>query len=104
MQNIEPIKLTYSGITLVMDFTHFVGIIPGHDDSSLSLESHIGIHELCRGFVHCIFISKTHKALHCKNCGFRIEMPKEINTYGKLRQWCADRMILEDLGGLEIRS
>ena len=33
-------------------------------------------------------VSKTHSVLCCENCMFRLPLPNEIDTLGKLRRWC----------------
>ena len=35
----------------------------------------------------------THYRLVCRNCGTILIVPKEVDTYGKLRQWCAEEMV-----------
>jgi hypothetical protein len=62
------------------------------DESSLpiSLCSYAGVHESDNGFVYALPVSETHYVIRCAICG-RITrpIPKEVNTYGKLRGWCA---------------
>jgi hypothetical protein len=52
----------------------------------------IGRHEGC-GPADFKPISATHKAIHCRDCGLRVVIPKEIDTYGKLRQYLADKLL-----------
>jgi len=42
---------------------------------------------------YCLEISATdtHYRLVCKGCGTILIVPNEFNTYGKLRQWCAEQ-------------
>jgi hypothetical protein len=54
--------------------------------------SAVGVHEFCKGFVDLQEISKTHNAICCRFCHMRIAIPKEVDTFGKLRQWCADEI------------
>lgn len=81
----EPIALTQFGETLLE--------YPGSkttDESKLS--GCIGIHEVCNCWVDLRVISKTHNILKCRSCGLRIPLLKSIDTYGKLRQWCAAKL------------
>ena len=34
----------------------------------------------------------THYRLVCGNCGTLLIVPKEVDTYGKLRHWCAKKI------------
>ncbi len=43
------------------------------------------IHRICRSWVDCKSISRTHSALVCRECKMRIVFPREIKTYGDLR-------------------
>lgn len=51
----------------------------------------VGIHYICNGTIFLRRVSATHNALCCSYCGLRIIIPKEVDDYGKLRQWFADR-------------
>ncbi len=53
------------------------------------LSTCFALHETCNGFVDLKRISKTHNCILCRACSLRIVIPQEIDTYGKLRQWCA---------------
>ena len=81
----EKIVLTEFGETLV-----------GCDNSSCTDESkicfYINVHQSCNGFVDLKEVSETHNALLCRCCGLRIVIPKNIDTYGKLRQWRAEQI------------
>jgi len=50
------------------------------------------MHEEC-GSVDFKSISATHNAIYCRHCGLRVAIPKEIDTYGKLRQYLADKLL-----------
>ena len=73
----------------------------GEDENEkICLISYIGCHihgELSKNpikyFVYLMAISKTHNVAVCAKCG-RITppIPKEVDTYGRLRQWCADEI------------
>lgn len=36
--------------------------------------------------------STTHNVIVCPHCYFRFLIPKEINTFAKLHEWCAKKM------------
>ena len=87
----NPIALNEFGETLLeypnsksADDRNILCVIDGR-----IVEVCIGIHDLCRGWVDAKPISKTHNALCCRRCNLRIVIPSEVNTFGKLRQWCA---------------
>ena len=76
----QPIQLTKFGETLIN--------YPGSESNDQSeLYCCIGIHEEC-GWMDIHKISKTHVALTCRNCGLRVVIPKDIKTYGQLREYC----------------
>lgn len=52
------------------------------DDCVLSLC--IGVHEFCEGWIDIGQVSKTHNALYCRRCNFRLLVPSEIDTWKKL--------------------
>lgn len=56
------------------------------------LGSCVGMHEGCNS-VDLKPVSATHNAIYCRHCGLRIVIPKEIDTYGKLRQYMADKLL-----------
>ena len=92
MKEIEPILLTSSGNTLVTKFGLTGWSDDITDDCRLSDASYVGIHEICDGFIDVRCCNKDHRALYCRSCGLRIEVPNHIDTYGKLRQWCAKQI------------
>lgn len=64
---------------------------PATDESELSHRC-IGLHETCRGWIYHNPISATHQAIWCASCKLRIVMPREIETYGQLRQYLAEKL------------
>lgn len=99
---IEPIVLTRFGETMIVEFP------PPWTEDKLTDEhplqcstTYIGIHESDKGFIYFRPVSKTHGIIHCAVCG-RITGPlllEGINTYGKLRDWCA-----KEIQAMQIRN
>ena len=80
---IEPIKLTDIGDILRVDRASLV------DEDSL-LTCGIKWHNHRCGAME-IRETQTHYRLNCMGggCGTIVAFPKEVNTFGKLREWCA---------------
>lgn len=78
-KNTDSIKLTEDGDALLE-----ISGSPMDDDSKLS--GCIGLHALCYGFIGVRSTSATHKVLCCKGCFLRIPIPREVDTFGKLRE------------------
>ena len=57
------------------------------------LKGVIGEHNLCGGSIETRIISTSHYALKCYRCGLRIPIPLEVNTYGKLQDYCSQKRI-----------
>lgn len=51
------------------------------------LSTCIGAHDICNGWMDIHEISKTHSAITCRKCGLRVVIPKEIDTYHKLKKY-----------------
>lgn len=91
---LNPIILTQFGETLVEqkndnleDTKAIFSIYEGR-----VLERCIGVHEICKGFIDCKPISKTHNVILCRSCRLRINIPIDVTTYGQLRIWCVSKM------------
>jgi len=74
----KPIVLTEYGETLTSQ-TNVT------DETQLGYGVHG--HNLCGGFVDIFEVSTTHNALHCRRCGLRVVIPKEVDTLGKLQEY-----------------
>jgi hypothetical protein len=89
----EPIMLTEFGETLrepsSIRFTEDVKF-------PKCIYSYIGVHDICRGFLYVRPVSKTHNVIFCGNCVLRVLIPNEVDTYGKLWQWCAEEIRRQD--------
>ena len=99
MLPIQPIHLTADGdilmdqpspIVLLSDRFEFpVYVIQDEDEISSSVA---GIHKYCGGIIECMQVTEKHKALVCRKCHLRILTPKEINTYGELREYMEESL------------
>ena len=83
----ESIIFTESGDTLVVEDSFHV-----NDESKLSSVSYIGYHKVSKGFIYLYPASDTFNRLLCKSLLISIPVPVEIDTYGKLRKWFANRI------------
>ncbi|OGZ64108.1 MAG: hypothetical protein A3A98_03955 [Candidatus Staskawiczbacteria bacterium RIFCSPLOWO2_01_FULL_40_39] len=97
----EPIVLTKIGETLIEDPVHQVN---EQDTFSKMPIAVLGVHDICKGWISVKGVSATHNIIYCRSCGLRIQFPREIDTYGKLRQWCADQMKAEKNRNHEING
>ncbi len=63
-----------------------------HTRDSCSLNSCIGIHEYCDGWMDRTPATKTHDAILCRVCRLRVLFPKKVKTFRELRQALASRV------------
>jgi len=47
----------------------------------------IGIHLVCTGLLLCQHVSKTHQAIHCKNCNLRVVIPRTVKTIEEIKDY-----------------
>lgn len=88
--SLEPIQITpegdllceYPPITLASCYEYFVK----HTCDADGLGSCVGVHEFCNGWMDRVRDSETHDAIVCRRCHLQVLFPKEVNTYGDLRQ------------------
>ena len=64
--------------------------LPEHEAKKMSIC--IGIHAVCSCWMDIREISSTHRALTCRGCNLRFVIPKEVQTFGDLRAFCAERL------------
>ncbi len=88
---LQPIQLTPEG-DLLREYPR-QGYFVDHTRDSDRFESCVGIHKHCGGWVDRRGATKTHDALLCRGCHLRVLFPKEISTYGELRQALASRFV-----------
>jgi hypothetical protein len=90
---LEPIKLTHEGDLLEeypVDTTN--GYFVDHRRDGDTLISCVGIHKHCMGFMDRRTTSATHDVILCRACGLRVTFPREVKTFGELRQALAKRL------------
>ena len=92
MKNIEPIVLTESGNTLVTRSKSTDSARDITDETPLPFCTYVGIHDVCNGFLELNPCNQHYKVLCCSDCHLRIEFPNNVDTYGKLRAWCAENL------------
>ena len=49
-------------------------------------------HHSCEDRMYYRIVSDTHACIFCVGCKFRLVFPIEIDTYGKLRDWCTEQI------------
>lgn len=64
----------------------------------------VGIHSDCDGKIQLRKVSETHNALCCDQCNLRIVIPKEVDTYKKLRAWFIAAINLKQQRAEEVRQ
>lgn len=88
----DPIVLNEFGETLIQ--------LPGSsittDAKQISFgSSHctfLGFHGLCGGCIAAYQVSENYYRIRCNYCNFTDVIPMEVDTYGKLRQWLAQKV------------
>ena len=94
---LAPIQLTPEGDllreyppgTLAFGLEYFVD----HTRNDRQLSSCVGIHEFCNCWMDRTRATKTHDAIVCRGCHLRVLFPKEVKTYGDLRQALASQQV-----------
>ena len=103
----EPIVLTENGQTLNpcvrSEDDIFEPSFYGWEHKNMNQDL-LGAHAICMGAIQLRLISETHNALCCNHCNLRIEIPTDINTLGKLRQWCAQQIAEKELWEKRLRT
>ncbi len=92
-----PIQLTpegdllqeYPPSMLAFGLTYFVD----HAKDDHQLNYCVGVHKHCNGWMDRVRATETHDAICCRNCHLRVLFPKEVRTYGELRQALASQSI-----------
>ncbi len=62
-----------------------------HTRDENGLNSCVGMHEYCNGWMDRTRATKMHDAIVCRACHLRVLFPREIKTYGELRQALASK-------------
>ncbi len=91
---LEPIQLTPEG-DMLKEYPPSTGsnYFVDHTRDRHELSSCVGLHVYCNGWIDRIRAAKTHDAIVCRNCHLRVLFPKEVKTYGELRQALASKHI-----------
>ncbi len=87
---LEPVQLTPEG-DLLREYPPSGSYSVDHTRDSRELKSCVGVHDYCNGWMDRGRATKTHDALVCRSCHLRVLFPKEIKTYGELRQALASK-------------
>lgn len=82
---LPPIQLTVEGDRL-REYPRSGRYLTDHVRDHNKLESCVGVHDFCGGFVDRRGATPTHDALTCRSCNLRVLFPKEVTTFGELRQ------------------
>lgn len=82
---LEPIQLTPEG-DLLREYPPSHNYFVDHTRNDCELSCCVGVHDYCDGWVDRTRVTKTHDALICRRCRLRVLFPKEVKTYGELRQ------------------
>jgi hypothetical protein len=86
---LTPIQLTPEGDMLCEDLPtiNWGNYFVEHTKDSRDLgSSGVGVHQYCNGYIDRKRATKTHDAIVCRACFLRVLFPKEVKTYGELRQ------------------
>ncbi|KKR88796.1 MAG: hypothetical protein UW50_C0001G0128 [Candidatus Wolfebacteria bacterium GW2011_GWA1_44_24] len=94
---LEPIQLTLEGDllreypprTLAFGSEYFVK----HTRDENDLGSCVGVHMHCNCWIDRRRATSTHDAIVCRGCHLRVLFPKEVKTYGDLRQVFASQRV-----------
>jgi hypothetical protein len=64
--------------------SHYPGDKHSKDSDDQKLSTCVGIHS-CHGWTDRHDVSPTHMALACRQCGWRVVLPRTIETFADLR-------------------
>ncbi len=82
---LKPIQLTAEG-DLLREYPLSDGYFVDHTRDDRELSDCVGVHDFCNGWMDRTRATETHDAIVCDSCPLRVLFPKEIKTYGELRQ------------------
>jgi len=95
IKKMKPIKLTQYGETLLeYPRSSYTTCVKPKDPEERQLNTCVGIHGVCNGWMDIREVSSTHKAITCRACGLRVVFPESIKTFGALRKFCETVLIL----------
>lgn len=90
---LEPIRLTPEGDFLIEDAS-CASLEPArihHTRDNQLLHSLVGVHKHCGGLLDRQRATTTSDVLVCRKCYLRVAFPREVETYGDLRQALANQ-------------
>ncbi len=90
---LTPIQLTPEG-DILLEYPRNVvfGGFLRHSRDNDRLDSCVGIHGHCHGWMDRHNVSFTHDSISCRACYLRVTFPRETKTYGELRQALAAKL------------
>ena len=68
------------------------GFLDGHTRDNHELQSSVGVHKYCQSWMERKRSSETHDVIFCRSCHLRIAFPREVKTYGQLRQYLLSQL------------
>ena len=90
---LEPIQLTPEGDFLLEYPPNLTpGFLVDHTRDDHRLNSCVGVHKYCGSWMDRHGATATHDAISCRGCRLRVLFPKEVKTYGELRQTLAAKI------------
>ena len=91
---LKPIRLTAEG-DMLREYPPPINsdYFTDHTRDDRELGGTAGVHDICGGWVDRVQTTKTHDALLCRRCHLRVPFPKEIKTYGELRQAMSSKLL-----------
>lgn len=84
---LQPVQLTSEG-DLLREYPPSVHgeYFVDHTRDTNKLNSCVGVHMYCGGWMDRNRATKTRDAIVCRSCHLRVLFPKEVKTYGELRR------------------
>lgn len=87
---LNPIQLTADG-DFMLEYPPYRDYLVDHTREDSRLKDCVGVHDFCTGCMDRTRVTETHSALVCRRCHLRVLFPKEVTTYGELRQVLASK-------------
>lgn len=83
---LKPIRLTVEG-DMLREYPPSSDYFVNHTRDNRELSSCVGVHDYCNGWMERILATQTHDAILCRACHLRVLFPKEVTSYGQLREY-----------------